>query len=56
MHMETAIGPCFQVKFYAAIFSDLNMSGVGVIIRNCKGEVMAAMIAKGPPVGGSEEA
>ena len=32
------------------------MSGVGVIIRNCKGEVMAAMIAKGPPVGGSEEA
>ena len=32
------------------------MSGVGVIIQNCKGEVMAAMIAKGPPVGGSEEA
>ena len=56
MHMETAIGPYFQVKFYAAIFSDLNMSGVGVIIRNCKGEVMAAMIAKGPPVEGSEEA
>ena len=56
MHMETTIGPCFHVKFYAAIFSDLNMSGVGVIIQNCKGEVMAAMIAKGPPVGGSEEA
>lgn len=32
------------------------MSGVGVIIQNCKGEVMAAMIAKGPPVGSSEEA
>ena len=32
------------------------MSGIGVIIRNCNGEVMAAMTAKGPPVGGSEEA
>ena len=32
------------------------MSRVGVIIRNCKGEVMAAMTAKGLLVGGSEEA
>ena len=48
--------PVFKLNFDAAIFSELNGSGVGVIIRNCKGEVMAAMTAKGPPVGGSEEA
>ncbi|XP_050241407.1 uncharacterized protein LOC126690344 [Quercus robur] len=48
--------PVFKLNFDVAIFSELNVSGVGVIIRNCKGEVMAAMTAKGPPVGGSEEA
>ena len=34
----------------------MNYSGVGAIIRNEKGEVMAVMSAKGPPVGDSKEA
>ena len=45
----------FKLKFYVAIFSKLNRTGVGVIIRNYKGEVMAAMSAKGPAVHSSEE-
>ena len=36
-------------------FSDLNSSGVGAMIHNEKAEVMAAMLAKGPLVGDSEE-
>ena len=46
----------FKLNFDAAIFSDLNSSGVGAMIRNEKGEVVAAMLAKGPQVGDSEEA
>ncbi|XP_050247367.1 uncharacterized protein LOC126694882 [Quercus robur] len=46
----------FKLNFDAAIFSDLNSSGVGAMIRNEKGEVVAAILAKGPPVGDSEEA
>lgn len=46
----------FKLNFDCAIFSDLNYSGVGAIIHNGKGEVMATMSAKGPPVGDSEEA
>ena len=46
----------FKLNFNVAIFSDLNYSGVGAIIHNGKGEVMAVMSTKGPPMGGSEEA
>ena len=46
----------FKLNFDAAIFSGLNSSGVGAMIRNEKGEVVAAILAKGPPVGDSEEA
>ena len=46
----------FKLNFDAAIFSDLNSSRVGAMIRNEKGEVVAAILAKGPPVGDSEEA
>ena len=40
----------FKLNFDAALFSTLNNFGFGAIIRNEKGEVMAAMVAKGPEV------
>ena len=46
----------FKVNFDAAIFAELNCLGFGAIIQNDKGEVMAAMSVKGPPVTCSEEA
>ena len=53
---QPPLDPMFKLNFDAAIFSDLNYLGVGAIIRNGKGEVMAVMSVKGPPVGDSEEA
>ena len=46
----------FKLNFDASIFLDGVTSRVGAIIRNDRGEVMAALSAKGPPVIGSEEA
>ena len=46
----------YKLNFDASIFQDGENSGVGAIIRNDRGEVMAALSAKGPPVTGSEEA
>lgn len=46
----------YKVNFDAAVFSELNCFGFGAIIRNDKGEVMAAMSVKGPPVTCSKEA
>ena len=46
----------FKLNFDVAIFIDLGCSGVGVIIRNEKGEVMGAVTAKGPGVANSMEA
>ncbi|XP_023913519.1 uncharacterized protein LOC112025085 [Quercus suber] len=46
----------FKLNFVAAIFAEQAATGVGVIIHNGKGEVMAFLSAKGPPVMSSEEA
>ena len=40
----------FKLNFDVAVFSKLSCSGVGAMIQNEKGEVMAAMSAKGPHV------
>ena len=47
---------CFKLNFDAAIFKEEEASGFGAIIRNDRGEVMAAFSGKGPPVSCSEEA
>ena len=49
-------GAQYKINFDAAVFADIKVSGVGVVIRNDKGEVMAALSARGPPVTDSEEA
>ena len=46
----------YKLNFDAAIFTDVGCSGVGAIIRNERGEVMAALSAKGPSAQDSEEA
>lgn len=38
------------------MFNGLNASGFGVVVSNDKGEVMAALAARGPSVQDSEEA
>ena len=49
-------GLLYKVNFDAAVFTNSNSSGFGVVIRNNLGEIMAAMSAKGPAIGDSEEA
>ncbi|KAL0010846.1 hypothetical protein SO802_005954 [Lithocarpus litseifolius] len=46
----------YKLNYDAAMFIDNASSGFGVVIRNFRGEVMAAMTAKGPAVQCSEEA
>ncbi|KAL4643818.1 hypothetical protein ACB092_02G119600 [Castanea dentata] len=40
----------YKLNFDATIFTDLNCFGFGAIIRNDRGEVMATMLVKRPPV------
>ena len=47
-------GQLFKLNFDAAIFND--GSGVGAVIRNAAGEVMAALSARGDAMADSEEA
>lgn len=53
---QPPLGLSYKLNFDAAVFADTSSSGFGAIIRNNKGEVMAAMSAKGPVVADSEEA
>ncbi|KAK9993463.1 hypothetical protein SO802_023166 [Lithocarpus litseifolius] len=46
----------YKLNFDATLFSDLGRTGYGAIVRNEKGEVMAAMTASGPDVHTSDEA
>ena len=46
----------YKLNFDATIFSRLEKSGIGAIIKNDKGEVMASMSAIGPKVDTSEKA
>ena len=46
----------FKLNFDAAMFKEEDASGFGAIIRNERGEVMAALSGKGPPAACSEEA
>ena len=46
----------YKLNFNVAMFSGLDRTGFGAVIRNDKGEVMAAMLAKGPLVFCIEEA
>ena len=46
----------YKLNFDAAVFSGLDRTGFKAVIRNDKGELMAAMLAKGPSVFCNEEA
>ena len=46
----------YKLNFDVAVFSSLDRSGYGAIIRNDNGEVRAAMTASGPKVSTSDEA
>ena len=50
------LGLLYKLNFDAAVFEGINASGFGAIVCNDKGEVMAAISARGPPVVDSEEA
>ena len=49
-------GLMYKLNFDATIFIDISASGVGAIIRNASGQVMAALSLKGLAVTESEEA
>ena len=46
----------YKLNFDVAVFSSLDRSGYGAIIRNDKGEVMVAITASGSRVNTSDEA
>lgn len=49
-------GLMYKLNFDAAVFANREASSVGAVICNEKGEVMAALSAKGSAVDDSEEA
>ncbi|KAL0006476.1 hypothetical protein SO802_014037 [Lithocarpus litseifolius] len=55
-HWKTPSGLAYKINVDAAVFNELNASGFGVVVRNDKGEVLAALAARGTFVQDSEEA
>ena len=49
-------GSMYKLNFDATVFDGNRSSGVGLIVRNSLGEVMADLSARGPAVANSEEA
>ena len=44
--METPSPGMYKTNFDCAMFEDSGMAGIGVIIRNSRGEVMASLAKK----------
>ena len=55
-HWQPPVQDVYKLNFDAVVFSDINCSSVGAIVRNHVGEVMASMSAKGEYVHNSDEA
>ncbi|KAK9986551.1 hypothetical protein SO802_031502 [Lithocarpus litseifolius] len=53
---EPPTGYFYKINVDAAVFAEMNASGFGVVVRNERAEVLASLVAKGPPVQNSEEA
>lgn len=53
---KTPLASIFKLNFDAAVFRENQRIGFGAILRNDKGEAMAAMTVVRPPVSNSEEA
>ncbi|XP_023892052.1 uncharacterized protein LOC112004058 [Quercus suber] len=53
---ESLVGSSFNINFDAAVFAEIDASGIGVIVQNDKVEAMAALSARGPPMQDSKEA
>ena len=51
---QPPVGSVYKLNYDAAVFSEFSASGVGVVIWNGSGQVMAALSLKGPAVMDSE--
>ncbi|XP_030963999.1 uncharacterized protein LOC115985177 [Quercus lobata] len=53
---EPPVGLIYKVNVDVVVFAEINASGIGVVVRNKRGEVMVSLVAKGPLMQDSEEA
>ena len=53
---EPPTGYSYKINVDAAVFTEINAFGFGVVVRNERAEVMASLAAKSPPVTDGEEA
>ena len=52
---EPPVGLIYKVNVDVAVFAEINTSGIGVVVRNERGEVMVSLVAEGPLMQDSEE-